>query len=109
MNFHPLAGTKLSGEGCALVDLPFIENVIDVIKEEGVDVSQNHRNQLTKEMFDTADKVFLVVDDNDPIPDFVIGSNKVNRWNVPDPRGTTLERHREILKQIKDFVLSTTF
>ncbi len=103
------AGTKLSGEECPLVDLPLAENVIDVIKEEGIDVSQNYRNQLTEEIFNKADKVVLVVDDADPLPDYVIGRDKVIRWSVPDPKGTTLERHREILNQIKKLILFTTF
>jgi protein-tyrosine-phosphatase len=103
------AGTKLSGEECALIDIPLAGTVIDVIKEEGIDVSQNHRNQLTEEMFDKADKVVLVVDDADPVPEYVLGSDKVTRWNIPDPKGTSLERHREILNQIKELIVSTTF
>ena len=102
------AGTKLSGEECSLSELPLIENVLIVMQEEGIDVSKCRRKQLTQEMFDTADKVFLVVDKNDPVPDFVKG-DKVVRWNVPDPKGTTLERHREILNKIKKLVLSISF
>ena len=46
-------GTKLSGPEQPLQELgPIVDNLIEAMKEEGIDVSNNVRNQLTPEMFE---------------------------------------------------------
>jgi protein-tyrosine-phosphatase len=103
------AGTKLSGPEQPISELPLAENVIDTMKEEGIDISGNYRTQLTEAMFDDADKVVLVMDDDDPIPDYVQNSSKVIHWDVPDPKGTDLQRHRDVRDIIKQKIINTTF
>ncbi len=100
------AGTKLSGPEEPIMNLPLAFNVVDVIKEEGLDISTAVRNQVTPDMADEADKIILVVDDADPIPEYLKNNAKVTQWNVPDPKGTSLERHREIKDQIKELIKS---
>ncbi len=103
------AGTKLSGPEQPLSEIAEVQNVIDTLKEEGVNVSSNYRNQLTEEMFNRADKVFLIVDEFDPIPDYVQNNEKVTRWEVDNPKGLSLERHKEIKNQIKNLILNYDF
>jgi arsenate reductase (thioredoxin) len=99
------AGTKLSGSEQPIGELaPAINEVVEVMKEAGVDVSQNIRTQVTKEMADASDKVVLVVDDDDPIPDYLLNNPKVIRWDVLDPKGQTLEFTRSVRDQIDGFV-----
>lgn len=101
------AGTKLSGPEQPLYELgDAIEHVVTVMKEEGVDISRCTRNQVTKEMVDEADRVVLVVDENDPIPEYLTDNPKVTRWDVLDPKGQSLEFTREVRDQIKGHIKS---
>lgn len=99
------AGTKLSGPEQPIGELtPAINEVIDVMKEVGVDVSKNVRNQVTEDMAKDADKIVLVVDENDPVPDYLINNPKVLRWDVLDPKGQSLEFTRKVRDQISEHV-----
>ena len=99
------AGTQLSGPEQPIGELsPAIDNVIEVMKEEGVDISGSLRRQVTKEMADDADRIVLVVDERDPIPAYLINNSKVVTWNVLDPKGQSLEFTRQARDQIKALV-----
>lgn len=95
------AGTKLSGPEQPIDELaPATNEVIEVMKEIDIDISKNIRNQVTEDMANSADKIILVVDENDSIPDYLINNTKVLRWNVLDPKGQSLEFTRKIRDQI---------
>ncbi len=47
-----------------------------------------------------ADKVILVVDERDLIPDFIDLSTAI-KWDVIDPKGQSLEFTRDTKEQIK--------
>ena len=99
------AGTKLSGPEQPIGELmPAIKEVLDVMNEVGIDVSHNIRRQVTEEMANDADKIILVVDDNDPIPDYLTDNSKVIRWDVLDPKGKDLEFTRNVRNQITDLI-----
>lgn len=99
------AGTKLSGPEELLSNLPLAEYVLTVLKEDGADVSTVMRNQVTPEMAVSADKIVLVIDENDPVPDYLLNDPKVIRWTVSDPKGTDLARHREIRDKIEELII----
>lgn len=99
------AGTKLSGPEQPIGELtPAINEVLDVMNEIGIDVSRNVRRQVTEEMAQYSDKIILVVDDNDPIPDYLTNNPKVIRWDVLDPKGKDLEFTRNVRNQISDLI-----
>ncbi len=100
------AGTKLSGPEQPIGELtPVINEVVDAMAEIGINVSQNVRRQITEEMVHDVDTIILVVDDNDPIPEFLKNSPKVvAHWHVLDPKGKDLEFTRNVRKQISDLV-----
>lgn len=100
------AGTKLSGPEEPLENLrPALNEVLDVMREINIDISQNIRKQITEEMVQDADKIILVVDENDPIPDFLKNSPKiVANWHVLDPKGKDLDFTRNVRNQISDLV-----
>lgn len=99
------AGTKLSGPEQSIGELgPVMENVLAVMNEEGIDMSKNIRNQVTPEMADNADKIIMIIDDLDPVPDYLIDNAKVERWDVLDPKGQSLEFTRDVKNQIKNLV-----
>lgn len=95
------AGTKLSGPEQSLKELLAAEILLDCMKEEGIDLSNNIRKQVTFEMADEADKIILVVDESDSVPDYLINNGKVQKWIVPDPKGKDLDFHRMVRDQIK--------
>lgn len=102
------AGTKLSGPEQSLESLMPDNPVVAVMAEIGVDMSKSIRKQVTPEMAHDADKIILVVDEHDPIPEYLAQNDKTITWNVPDPKGQSLEFHREVRDQIaakiEDFV-----
>lgn len=100
------AGTKLSGPEEPLENLrPALNEVIDVMREIDIDISQNIRRQITEVMVQDTDKIILVVDENDPIPDFLKNSPKiVANWHVLDPKGKDLDFTRNVRNQISDLV-----
>ena len=69
-----------------------------------ISISKNIRKQITKEMIDSFDKIILVMDNRDLIPDYLVDNPKVIRWDVLDPKGQSLEFTRQIKDQIKDLI-----
>jgi protein-tyrosine-phosphatase len=100
------AGTNPSGEGDTLGDLgPIVDNVITVMNEEGCDVSGHKRRRVTEEALAGVD---LIIDmaEEETIPKFVMNHPNHILWSVPDPKGTSLEIHREIKDSVKQKVLA---
>ena len=98
------AGTKViredaNREGQIISD----PNIITVMKEMGIDVSQNVRNQFTPEMLDTADKV-IVMSEPENTPFFLSQSEKAIFWDVPDTYNQNLEFVRGIRDKFKVLV-----
>ena len=95
------AGTKLSGPEQKLKELPLAENLIKCMEEEGIDVSDCIRNPVTQEMVESANKVVLIIGEEDFVPDYLINNPKVSKWITPDPKGQDLDFHRMVRDQIK--------
>jgi len=77
--------------------------VIDSMKELGYDLSKNIRKQLTPEMAEWADKI-IMMDEEENVPDFLKGSQKIIHWNVEDAAGTSLDFHRKLRVEIRILV-----
>jgi len=98
------AGTKViredaNREGQIISD----PNIITVMKEEDIDVSQNVRNQFTPEMLKEADKV-VVMSEPENTPTFLSQSEKAIFWNVSDTYNQNLEFVREVRDKLKVLV-----
>lgn len=100
------AGTKLSGPEQPIGELsPGIDIVVDAMQEVGIDVRHNLRQSVTEEMVQNVDSVILVVDERDPIPDYLQNNPKVKAtWDVLDPKGQTLDFTRDVRNQIEVLV-----
>lgn len=96
------AGTKLSGPEQKLKELPLAENLIKCMEEEGIDVSNCVRNPVTQEMAEAADKIVLILGEEDHVPDYLTNNHKVFKWITPDPKGQDLDFHKMVRNQIKD-------
>lgn len=100
------AGTKLSGPEQPIEDLmPQIKEVLTVMSEEGIDVSTSIRKQLTEKMVDEADKVIVIMEDEEELPEYLSKSPKLIRWIVVDPKGRDLDFTRKVKDQIKELIL----
>lgn len=109
-NLHPeasvfSAGTAISGPEQPIGELmPGIREVLDVMQEEGIDVSGNIRKQLTEEMVENVDKVVVIMEHTESLPEYLAQSPKLIRWSVPDPKGKDVGFTRKVKNQIKKLI-----
>ena len=73
------------------------------IKDEGLNVSDNFRSQLTPQMVDEADKV-IVITSKDSWPEYLVNNEKVIFWDISNAVGMTTESSRGIYDQVKKHV-----
>ena len=76
--------------------------VVDALREVGVDASDHLPQRLSDELVDWADVVVATCDDSCP---YVPGKHYVN-WHLPDPKGQPAERVRAIRDDIAERVSS---
>ena len=75
-------------------------SAITYLSEQGIDVSESLRDQLTSEMLQEADKV-IVMADEDNWPDYLRNSGKVVVWTIEDTRGMSPDSARPLYEEIK--------
>ena len=75
-------------------------SAITYMNEQGVDISENLRAQLTPEMVQEADKVVVMADD-DNWPNYLRNSDKVVVWTIEDTRGMDPDSARPLYDEIK--------
>jgi arsenate reductase len=81
-------------------------DIVQVMQEKGIDISQQRIKQLTKDMIRDS-QLAIVLCDPGLLPDFVKTSGKnVLFREVQDPEASTIEGLREIRNQIEQIVLS---
>jgi len=74
-------------------------NVIELMKEEGIDISSAKPKQLTTEMLKEVDKVITMgCGAEEACPAFRVQSED---WGLPDPKGKSKEEIRNIRDEIK--------
>lgn len=92
------AGTLLSSDSKTIKERtktnPGAQNVIDVMKEVGIDVADNKITQLSEDMIDKYDQI-IVMAEQDSTPPYLADSPKVEYWDVPDAAGMDLQFHRQ--------------
>ncbi len=102
--FQPIsAGTKPA--------LKVNPTVVQVMKEVGIDIESNSPQSISQKMIDEAEiTVNMGCMDKESCP--VLFLKDVNEWQIPDPKGKTIEEVREIRDQIeqkvKDFIVNVT-
>ncbi|MEK6926003.1 MAG: low molecular weight phosphatase family protein [Nanoarchaeota archaeon] len=110
-NHADSAGTHVDGydgkTGQTLEEFAGIEsgakNVIIVMDEEGIDVSECRRTQITKEMLDNYDKIFVMAWPQE-CPDYLIKHSNVKFWKVENPVGTGYDVYKITREKIKSLV-----
>ena len=81
---------------------------IPVMKDQGVDIAEYLRKQLTLEMVQEADKVIVMADRN-TWPDFLRDSDKVTYWDITDPVSlgddAALSIYNKVKQRVQELVL----
>jgi len=72
-----------------------------VVEEIGLNIKQERPKQLTKAMFDQFDKI-IVMAEKEFWPDYMFGSEKVEYWEIKDPKGENIKG----LRKTRDDVIS---
>jgi len=78
--------------------------IIDLMHEEGIDISSNQVKYINGDMVNKAEKVFVLCE-KQQCPKFLLESNKVTFWEINDPYKASTENSRKIRDQIKTKVL----
>lgn len=77
--------------------------VIKAMKEEGIDISECKRKQITPEMIKKADKVILIAE-KENIPNELFNNHKALFWNVEDPLNINYDAVCQIRDKLKQMV-----
>ncbi len=101
------AGTVVNkGDGMRIKDIPLAEPVIRFMKEEGIDISNHTRTQITEEMLDEYDKI-IVMAEPETIPSFLSAHENVEVYDIDDLKGVDDETYMRIIKELKVVVQRT--
>jgi arsenate reductase len=110
--FNQLSGEPATSAGTVADEIidrtkPASRNLKDVgssaityMSEQGVNVSESLRDQLTPQMVQEADKV-IVMADEDNWPDYLRNSGKAVVWTIEDTRGMGPDSARPLYDEIK--------
>ncbi|MBU0768407.1 MAG: low molecular weight phosphatase family protein [Proteobacteria bacterium] len=76
------------------------KEVIQIMEEEGIDTSKKIVKSITKEMVDSAGRIFIMCP-KERCPKFLLDSNKNTFWDIDDPYDTSIDNHRRVRDEIK--------
>lgn len=93
----------ISGGVNVVLGKPVDPAVVTVMSELGYDLSLKQRKFVTSEMVKAADKI-ISFKPRVELPDYLANSPKVEVWDIPDPKGQSIEFHRKIRDLIKEKV-----
>ena len=97
------AGTIVDNPGERLIDRKGAVNIIEVMREDGIDMSNNTRKQLDISMVSQYDKL-VVMAEEDTIPEWLKKEPKATVWTIQDPKNQDVETTRSIVNQLSDLV-----
>jgi len=82
-----------------------LNNLIEVMKEKGINISENVCKPITPELVNWADKIISMAERNTyESPDYLLSSSKVTFWKVENPDNFTKELARELVEKIEKLV-----
>ena len=80
-----------------------VDEVVQVMKEDGINVSEKKVKKVTQEMIDESDKIFVMCE-REMCPTFLLNSDKAVFWEVEDPYEMSIDGFRKIRDIIKSKV-----
>ena len=100
------AGTKvLDKEGQKLKEISLAEPVIRFMKEEGIDLSENPRKQITEEMMRDFNKI-INMSEPEKTPDYIKNNPKTIHWEIKDPKEQNDEFYKNTIRLLKEKIKS---
>lgn len=81
-----------------------VPEVLRVMDEEEIDLSEKKVKYVTEEMVNQSDKIFILCKKKD-CPDFLLKHHTISFWEIEDPYNTSVETFRIIRSEIKRKIL----
>lgn len=108
--YNKLTRTKKGSSAGVLYSSPLKFNkphkkAIEVMEEEGIDISDKKVKKVTLDMMDDADKIYVLTS-KENAPYFLKESRKTEFWDIDDPLRGEIEDYRKVRDQIKKKVKS---
>lgn len=100
--YNKMKGSRVSrSAGTRTSDSPRTDEVIQLLAKEGIDISSKPKTQLTEEMVDTADHIYVLCS-KEKCPDYLLESEKAEFWDIPNPWG----KDYNFLLKTKELIVS---
>lgn len=99
------AGTLVDKPGEKLKERFGAAGILAVMKERGIDMSDNERTQITESMLQDYDTI-IVMAEPDTVPTWLANSPKTIVWDIEDSKDKSPERTREIADSIQEHVMT---
>ena len=80
-----------------------LNNLIEVMAEKGIDISENACKPITHELVNWADKIISMAEESES-PDYLLNSPKAIFWKVENPSNFTKELARETIDKIENLI-----
>jgi protein-tyrosine-phosphatase len=94
------AGTVVGEETRTVGERELASSIVQVMQDEGLDISKNNSTQITSEMIKNFDKV-IVMAEAYSIPGWLKDNPKTELWEVPDLKAVSLNEARSTVSLIK--------
>ncbi|HEV7449143.1 MAG TPA: low molecular weight phosphatase family protein [Candidatus Paceibacterota bacterium] len=89
--------------GIKLCDMGGLHNSIAYMKDRGIDISQEVGTELTQDMADRADKIFVMAEE-EIWPEYLKNNPRVVVWDVPNPDVVEPEDAKQVGEQLEALV-----
>jgi protein-tyrosine-phosphatase len=86
-----------------IVDNHPLPNVIQIMKEDGIDISKKQVRQIDKSLLAVAERIIVLCKKTD-CPDYLINKSNVTYHEFPDPTEKDISTTRKIRNEIKAFI-----
>ena len=95
------AGTKVfKNENQKIKEILLAEPVVRFMKKEGINIGKNIRTQINSKMIKQFDKIIIMAEP-ETIPAYLSNNDKIEIWDIKDPKGLSDKDYEKIISQIK--------
>lgn len=98
------AGTHVDEPGQKIKYRSTASSAIAVMKEIGIDMSENTRMQLVPEMLSKYDHI-IVLAETKSIPSYLNTSSNAEMWHIEDTKNTGIEKARQVRNELEKRVI----
>jgi protein-tyrosine-phosphatase len=79
-----------------------VKNTIEAMKNHGIDISKKYAKKVTPEMLENVDKIIVLTDNKEKIPEW-FNKFSYENWEIENfPGAPTLEKSEETIKILGD-------